>query len=346
MAYSAEALAKLVRGTYSGPAGLEISTASRIETAGEGSVTFLANPRYFTLFEETAASLVIVPEDFTSDVVKPIIRAKNPYYAFALVLQHIYPPPRLVETGIHETAIIGTGTVLGKNVAIGPYAVIGSNCEVGDNTVLFPFTVIADGARVGADCVIHSHVSVRELVRIGDRVIIHDGTVIGSDGFGFAPEGGVYHKIPQVGTVIIGDDVEIGANTTIDRATMGETVIEQGVKLDNLIQVAHNCRIGEHSVIAAQTGLSGSTMVGKNARIGGQVGFAGHMRIGENVIIAAQSGVSKDVPDGVMVSGTPALPHRSGMRIQAAVRQLPDLLKEFKQLKERIAQLEADKREK
>lgn len=346
MAYRAKVLADLVKGSYSGPADLEIHTASKIETAEEGSVTFLANPRYFALFEATAASLVIVPESFKKNGDKPVIRVKNPYYAFALVLQHLYPPPRLVEPGIHETAIIGSGAVLGKNVAIGPYTVIGSGCQVGDNTILFPFAVMADGARVGADCVIHSHVSIREKVNIGNRVVIHDGAVIGSDGFGFAPEEGVYHKIPQVGTVIVEDDVEIGAGTTIDRATMGETVIEQGVKLDNLIQVAHNCRIGEHSVIAAQTGLSGSTAVGKNARIGGQVGFAGHMRIGENVIIAAQSGVSKDVPDGVMVSGTPALPHRSGMRMQAAVRHLPDLLKEFKQLKERIAQLEADKREK
>ena len=206
-----------------------------------------------------------------------------------------------------------------------------------------PGVIIGNDVVVGEDCIIHGNVSIRESVVIGNRVMVHNGTVIGSDGFGFAMEGGVYHKIPQVGTVVIEDNVEIGANVTIDRASLGETRIKKGAKLDNLIQIAHNCTVGKNTVIAAQTGLSGSTQIGAGVRIGGQVGFAGHLEVGDGAAVAAQSGVSKSIPPGEMVFGYPARPHHEELRIQAARQKLPELLKIIKELKKRIEKLEENR---
>jgi len=342
---TAATLAELVKGRYVGPADLKINTAAAIEQAQPGSVTFLANPKYFALFEKTRASLIIVPEDFHLPSEKPVIRCKNPYYAFAIIMQQLYPLEHKLEVGVHPTAIIGEGSTIAEKAAIGPYVVIGKGCSIGENTALYPFTCVGDEAVIGRECIIHAHVSIREGVIIGNRVIIHDNTVIGSDGFGFAPEGGIYHKIPQIGTVVIEDEVEIGANTTIDRGTMAQTVIRKGVKLDNLIQIAHNCVLGENTVIAAQAGLSGSTIVGNGVRIGGQAGFAGHQKIGDNAIIGAQAGVSKSVPDRIMVSGTPARPHRQELKITAALQKLPQLMQETAALKKRIEQLEEENKE-
>ncbi|MDZ7264121.1 MAG: UDP-3-O-(3-hydroxymyristoyl)glucosamine N-acyltransferase, partial [candidate division KSB1 bacterium] len=263
-----------------------------------------------------------------------------PYFAFLKVLQIFHPPSDTVAEGIHPTAIIGENTKIGQQPRIGAYVVIGKDCQLGDGVVIHPGTIIGPEVHIGDRTIIYANVVIRERVRIGNHVIIHGGTVIGADGFGFAREGQVYHKIPQVGTVVIEDQVEIGANCTIDRATMGQTVLRKGVKLDNLIQVAHNVEIGENTVIAAQTGISGSTKIGSNAIIGGQVGFVGHIEVGNNATIGAQSGVSKSLAGDAVYFGYPAKPIMQAKREEAALRKLPDLLKKIAELEARLAAVE------
>jgi len=339
-------IAARVGGEVVGNGELEITGVAKIEEAKEGEITFLANRKYAKFLEHTGASAIIVPEDISKVPGKSLLRTKNPYFTFLKTVTLFYPPKPLLEKGIHKTAIIGEGAKLGKDISIGPHVVIGKKCKIGDRTILMPGVVIGDNVTVGNDCLVHANVCLREKVVIGDRVILHNGVVVGSDGFGFALEEGKYYKIPQVGTVIIEDDVEIGANSTIDRATLGETRIKKGAKLDNLIQVGHNCIIGENTVIAAQTGLSGSTKIGKGVRVGGQVGFAGHMEIGDGAAVGAQAGVTKSIPPGVMVSGYPARPHREELRIEAVMQQLPQLFKETKDLEKRFYELEKQMRKK
>ena len=333
-------IAAKLEGKVVGNDDVEISGVARIEEACEGEITFIANPKYSKFLSETKASAVIVSKNIPKTGNKPLLLVENPYFAFLKTVTLFYPQQPLLEEGIHPTAVIGTETELGEKLAIGPYVVIGRRCRVGRGTTLMPGVVVGDDVCIGEECIIHAHVCLRENVVLGNRVIIHNGTVVGSDGFGFAPEEGIYHKIPQVGTVVIEDDVEIGANATIDRATLGETRIKRGAKLDNLIQVAHNCTVGENTVIAAQTGLSGSTHIGKGVRVGGQVGFAGHLKVGDGVSIGAQSGVNKSIPPGIMVFGYPALPHMEEFRILAARKRLPKLLNEINDLKKRIEELE------
>jgi len=340
MPHKISEIARVIGGIVIGDENLEIMGIADIQQAREGEITFLANNRYRKYLKETAASAVIVPIDITEGEGKTLIQTDDPYFAFMKAVRFFYPEEPLIESGVHSTALIGEGTELGEDVSIGCYAVIGRNCRIGKGSKILPHAVIGDRVKIGTSCLIHSNVNIRERVEIGSRVIIHNGAVIGSDGFGFAPKDGIYHKIPQVGTVVIEDDVEIGANCTIDRATLGETRIKKGVKLDNLIQVGHNCTIGENTVIAAQAGLSGSTHIGKGVRVGGQVGFAGHMKIGDGAMIGAQSGVSKSVPPGVMMFGYPAKPRMEEFRLQAAIKKLPDLLQEIKDLKKQIKELE------
>jgi UDP-3-O-[3-hydroxymyristoyl] glucosamine N-acyltransferase len=334
-------IARNVGGEIIGNGEAEITGVAKIEEARQGEITFLANPKYAKFLETSNASAVIVPMDITDAGGKFLIRTKNPYYAFLQIVSLFHPSKPLIEKGIHKTAIIGEETDLGNDLSIGPYVVIGRRCRIGDGTVFLPGVVVGDDVIVGEGCTLHARVCLRERVVIGNRVIFHNGAVVGSDGFGFAPEEGRYYKIPQIGTVVIEDDVEIGANTTIDRATLGETRIKRGAKLDNLIQVGHNCTVGEDTVIAAQTGLSGSTHIGKGVRVGGQVGFAGHLNVGDAAAIGAQSGVSKSIPAGTTVFGYPARPHAEEFRIMVAQRRLPQVLKEMKELKERIQRLEA-----
>jgi len=329
-------------GEVEGDENLEITGLAPIEEAKSGDLTFLSNPKYVKFLERTQASAIILPKDMVCPPGKSVIRVANPYFAFAQVIPLFYPSKPFLPVGIHPTAVIGEEVLLGKDVAIGPYVVIGDRCRIGEGTVLFPGVILGEEVWIGSHCVIHARVSIRERVRLGDRVIVHDGAVIGSDGFGFAFEGGKYHKIPQVGTVIIEDDVEIGANVTIDRATLGETRICKGVKLDNLIQIAHNCYIGEHTAIAGQAGLSGSTRLGKYVRVGGQAGFAGHLEVGDFAIVAAQSGVDKSIPPRVMVFGYPARPHREALRFEAGVHQIPQVLKTLRELRKRIENLEKE----
>ncbi|MCF8382007.1 MAG: UDP-3-O-(3-hydroxymyristoyl)glucosamine N-acyltransferase [Chlorobium sp.] len=315
-----------------------ISGPGKIETAQPGQVTFVSNEKYLRFLDGTEASLVIVGQGVDVEAYlgrTSFIRVGDPYTAFMLLLQKFYKPRTIAGPGIAATAVIGRDVRLGIGVSIGEYAVVGDGCSIGDNSVIGPHSVLLHDVAVGSGTVINAHVTCYDGTVIGSRVIIHSGSVIGADGFGFAPqEDGSYLKIPQLGIVEIGDDTEIGANTTIDRATMGSTVIGKGVKIDNLVQVAHNCRIGDHTVIAAQAGISGSVILGKCCMIGGQVGFAGHLELADRIQVAAKSGLSKSFPDaGIVLRGTPAQPMREQLKQEALVRSLGSM-------KERLEKLE------
>ncbi|MGB0130367.1 UDP-3-O-(3-hydroxymyristoyl)glucosamine N-acyltransferase [Chlorobium sp.] len=319
-----------------------ISGPAKIEDAQPGQVTFVSNEKYLRFLDTTEASLVIVAQGVDVDRYRErsaFIRVRDPYTAFMLLLQKFSRPRKIAAPGIAHTAVIGKDVRLGTGVSIGDYAVVGDGCSIGDNSVIGPHSVLFHDVSVGSGTVISTNVTCYDGSVIGNRVIIHSGSVIGADGFGFAPqEDGSYLKIPQLGIVEIGDDTEIGANTTIDRATMGSTVIGKGVKIDNLVQVAHNCRIGDHTVIAAQAGISGSVILGKCCMIGGQAGFAGHLELADRIQVAAKSGLSKSFPDaGISLRGTPAQPMREQLKQEALVRNLGSM-------KERLERLEAELR--
>jgi UDP-3-O-[3-hydroxymyristoyl] glucosamine N-acyltransferase len=333
-------IAKWIDATVEGDDSIEISGLAKIEHAQSGQLTFIANPKYIKYGETTAASAILVNEDYPKST-RTLLRSKNPYFAFLKLAQRFYQQTPQIEPGVHETACIGENVTLGDDIAIGPYVYIGANSKIGDRTVIYPGVFIGSRAEIGTDCTIYPHVSIREECKIGHRCILHMGAVIGSDGFGYAFENGVFNKLPQMGIVVLEDDVEIGANTTIDRATMGETVIRKGAKLDNLIQIAHNVEIGQHTAIAAQAGISGSTKVGNYVQVGGQAGFVGHITIGDRAKIGAQGGVTKSIPEGEFHTGYPARPFRTEMRELASLGKLPELLKRTKQLEEKIAELQA-----
>jgi UDP-3-O-[3-hydroxymyristoyl] glucosamine N-acyltransferase len=335
-------IAKIIGGEIVVPKGLEtdieITQVAKIESAKEGEITFLSNPKYAKYLSLTKASAIIVPKNI-SDVPIPAILVDDAYFSFLKIFLIFNPPKEPIKAGIHKTAVIGENTKIGKNVALGAYTVIGDNCSIGDNTKILPNTVISDETEIGNDCLIYANVTLREKTKIGSRVIIHSGTVVGSDGFGFAKVDGKYTKIPQLGNVVIEDDVEIGSNCSIDRATMGETRIKRGTKLDNLVQVAHNVIIGEDTVIAAQTGIAGSTKVGNNVTIAGQVGIVGHIEIGDGAILAAQSGVSESVPPKAVYFGYPAKPHIEEKRRQVSLKQLPEIIKKIRRFEKELEEL-------
>ena len=331
-------LAEYVHGTVIGDDQIVITAVAGIEDAEPGQITFLANPKYRAQLQQTRASAVIVaPQVEISGLT--VIQVENPYLAFAQVLT-LFATKRHPPVGVHETCIIGEGTTLGEQCALGAHVIIGKHVRIGEQTVIYPGVVIGDHVTIGAETLIYPNVSILQDVSIGNRVIIHSGAVIGSDGFGFAPDGAQYYKIPQVGTVVIEDDVEIGANVTIDRAALGKTHIQRGVKIDNLVQIAHNVVIGEHSILVAQVGISGSTKVGKHVTLAGQVGLVGHIQIGDNVVIGAQSGVAKSVPDRTMLSGSPAVEHNLWRKSQVSLLKLPEALKTIRSLAQRIQALE------
>lgn len=332
-------IAKLIGGKLEGSADVDITSVAPLETAHKGEISFLANSRYQTLLNDTNASALILPKG-EWDVKIPFIVCENPYYGFTLLMQHFYLSVRKPKSGIHPSAQIDENLKTGENVSIGPYVVIEADVKLGNNVSIFSGSYIGSNTKIGDDVTIYPNVTIREEIEIGNRVIIHSGTVIGSDGFGFAQEKGVYHKIPQIGNVVIEDDVEIGANCCIDRATLGETRIHRGAKLDNLIQIAHNVEIGEHTVVAAQTGISGSTKVGNHCMIGGQVGFVGHITIGDYVICGAQAGITKSIKDKEFVSGYPARPHKQQLKIEAAQSRILELLRKVKVLEKKVEQLE------
>lgn len=341
-------ICKKLDGELSGDGDIEITGVSGIKDALPNQITFVANPKYLAAIATTRAAAIIIGRGVSGNG-KPTIRVENPYWAFVQVLE-MFSLDKQHQTmpGVDETAILGKNVKLGEHVAIQPFTVIGDNVEIGDKTVIHPFVYIGEGSKIGSDGLIYPHVSIRERVTIGDRVIIHCGAVIGSDGFGFTPAGSLFgedaplhHKIPQIGTVVIEDDVEIGANTTIDRATCSETLIKRGSKLDNLVQIAHNVVIGEDCRLAAQAGIAGSSTLGDRVDIAGHAGAAGHLTLGEDSIVYAKSAVTKDMPPRSRLSGFPARPHRQELRIHAATRKLPELLPELSKLQKRVEQLEA-----
>lgn len=333
-------IAELVKGEVIGDENIVITGVSGIKEACEGDITFLANPKYSSLLDRTKASAIITSRQ-VEKTSKPVIRTDNPSLAFAKVISIISQSKAIHPKGIHPTAILSKNVSLGKNVAIGPYVVIEDNVVVGDDTIIYPGCFIGGNSKIGKNVLIYSNVSIREEVTVGDRVIIHNGTVIGSDGFGFVAVEGRHHKIPQVGTVEVGCDVEIGANVTIDRARFDKTIIGDGTKIDNLVQIAHNVVIGKNSIIVAQVGVSGSTIIGEGVTLAGQSGVAGHITIGDKAIVAAQAGVTKSVPPGITVSGFPARPHNVAKRVNACLQNLPKLYDTVAKLKKTIEELEA-----
>lgn len=331
---SAAELAKLVGGTLVGDSARVLTSVAPLDLATPESASFLANTRYFRQLEQTNAGVVFL----SSGVVRTggdYIEVQDSYAAFVKALEFFNPLEKFAPA-IHPTAVIAPDAVLGTDIYVGPQCVIDAGVRIGNGTVLESNVFVGKHCVIGDDCHIHPQVSVRHGSRIENRVIVHCGAVIGSDGFGFAPEHGKFRKIPQVGIVVIEDDVEIGANSTIDRATMGETRIGQGSKIDNLVQIAHNVRIGKHCVIAAQAGVSGSTHFGDYCRVGGQAGFIGHIKIGDGAAFGAQSGVSSDVNAGEILSGSPARPHGLWKRMEAALPRLPELLRRVKRLEEHL----------
>ncbi len=317
---------------------VDILRIAGIDDAGPGDLTFVSNRKYITHIKSSRASAIILGEDIPP-VDIPSLRTDDPYITFARALEIFYIPPR-PETGIHPTAVVEADAEIGADASIGAYTVIGKGCKIGAGTIIYPHVVLYSNVSVGKDSTIHSFVVVREECQIGNRVILQNGAVIGGDGLGFAPtKDGTFYKIVQTGKVVIEDDVEIGANTTIDRAAVGDTIIRQGAKLDNLIQIGHGAQVGEHSVLAAQVGLAGSTKLGRGVWVGGQVGFAGHLEVGDKAIITAQSGTSHDIPPGTMVSGSPAFENAAWLRSTAAFSKLPNLVRKVRELEKEIQQL-------
>lgn len=337
-------LTVILGGTLVGSGDVQVTGPAKIEEAKEGEVTFLSNLKYKHFLKTTKASAVLLAEEPEFKTV-PYILVEDPYVAFLKVLKLFEPAKHTALSGHSEAASIDPSAVIGAHVKIGPFVFIGPNVQVGEGSVLYPGVVLAENVTIGENCVLYPNVSVREDCIIGNRVILHNGCVVGSDGFGFAPDKGKYHKIPQIGNVIIEDDVEIGANTTLDRATVGSTVIRQGTKLDNLIQIAHNVVVGQHTVIAAQTAIAGSTKIGDHVQIGGQVAVTGHIKIGNHSIIAARSGVAKSLEEKSVVWGTPAIPLVQQKRLEVNIHQLPKTLKRIRQIEKELDQLKKLARE-
>ncbi len=316
-----------------------ITGPAKIEEAGPGQVSFVANEKYYRFLGDAKASLLIVHTDApVGDGAdgRSFLKVGDPYTAFVFVLREFAGARQVAAPGIAASAFVDPTARLGRNVSVGEHAVVGERCVVGDDSVIGPNTVLMQDVSIGSGCVLYPQVTCYDGTEIGDRVVVHSGTVIGADGFGFAPQkDGSYIKIPQMGTVQIEDDVEIGANTTIDRATMGKTLVCKGAKIDNLVQIAHNCRIGEDTVIASQAGISGSVRIGRQCLIGGQAGFAGHLEIADRVSVAAKAGISKSFTDpGQAIRGVPAQPMRDQLRQEAQIRGIGAM-------KERIDELEA-----
>ena len=324
---------------------VEITGLNTIDEAGPSDLTFLSNERYGERLGRSKAGAVLIAEDYEGEPPMPALRTKKPRLVLAELLRLFHPASRPA-AGIHATAIVPESCRIGDNVFIGAYTVLGENVQVGDGSCIHPHCVIYDDVELGADCVLHSHVSIREGVRLGTRVVIQNGAKLGPDGFGFEPdEQGVLQRVPQVGGVRIGDDVDIQANACVDRSALGDTVIGRGTKIDNLAQIAHGCTIGEHSVICGQAGLAGSTEIGKHVMLGGQAGSAGHIKIDDGAQVAAQSGVVFDLEGGQKYGGTPAMPLQAALRAALVVPRLPDMARRIKKLERALAKLEDAKDE-
>jgi len=346
MNFTASQIALLINGKIEGDANAAVNSFGKIEEAQRGQLAFLANPKYEDHLYSTQASVIIINEnlELKQNIGSTLIRVPDAYTAFATLLSKYQEMMTQQMNGIQQPSYIAETASYGENVFIGAFAYLGENVKIGNKTKIFPGVFLGDDVKIGNGTIIHPGVKIYKDCMIGDRVTIHAGAVIGSDGFGFAPQpDGSFKKVPQIGNVVIENDVEIGANTTIDRATIGSTIIRAGAKLDNLIQVAHNVEIGNSTVIAAQTGISGSTKIGKGAMIGGQAGLAGHLHIGDGAKINAQSGVGKSIEAGKAVTGSPAHDYTAALRSQALSRHLPELEKRVKELEALVKELLKEK---
>ena len=343
MPLTAREISAFVGGTLVGNPDVLVTGVAGIKEARPGEATFVGSPKYATALRTTRAAVILLTQSLADTVVGQIaatlVVVENPMAAFARLVEKVTPPPVRFEPGIHPTAIIAPTARLGAGISVQPYAVIEADVVIGDRTVIGAGNFIGPGSRIGADSVFHSNVTVREQTVIGNRVILHAGVVLGADGFGFEMVQGEHKKIPQLGNVEIGDDVEIGANTAIDRARFGTTRIGRGTKIDNLVQIGHNCVIGEHCIICGLVGMAGSTIVGNYVTIAGQVGIAGHLSIGDKSIIMAQAGVTKDVAPGSFMLGAPAVPHKEFKKVNAATQRLPETLVKLRDLEQQLAQL-------
>lgn len=343
MEFSAQQIASFLNGTIDGNPEVKVSNFSKIEEGKPGTLTFLANPKYEHHIYTTEASIVLVNNDFIpSEPIKAtLVKVANAYTGLAMLLNLVEQSKRK-KTGIDSTAFIAASATVSNDCYIGNFAYIGENAKIGKNCHIYPYAYIGDDVTIGDNCTLYPHVTIYHDCILGNNCIMHAGAVIGSDGFGFAPEGENYKKIPQLGNVIIEDDVEIGANSTIDRAVMDSTIIRRGVKMDNLVQIAHNVEIGENTVMAAQVGIAGSVKVGKHCMFGGQVGLAGHIHIADNVVFGAQSGVISDIKEATTVLGAPAINAKNFMRSSAVFNRLPDMYRTMGQLQREIEQLKKE----
>jgi UDP-3-O-[3-hydroxymyristoyl] glucosamine N-acyltransferase len=335
MKFTAEQIAGILDGEIMGNPLAQVYKLAKIEEGVEGSLTFLSNQKYQNYIYSTNASIVIVNKTFVPEreINTTLIKVDDAYASFSKLLEY-YNQVKLMKSGIEQPSVISEGVTYGTDLYLGSFCYIGKNVTIGNNVKIYPNTFVGDNVSIGDNCVFFAGVRIYSETEIGNNCTIHSGTIIGSDGFGFAPnEDGTYSKVPQIGNVIIEDHVEIGACTTIDRATLGSTIIRKGVKLDNHIQVAHNVEIGENTVIAAQTGIAGTTKIGKNGLIGGQVGFAGHLVIGDNVKIQAQSGIGKNLADGEVVQGSPAFNYGDFAKSFVHFRNLPKIAADLEELK-------------
>jgi UDP-3-O-[3-hydroxymyristoyl] glucosamine N-acyltransferase len=342
MEFTAATIAGFLKGEIEGNPDIKVNTIAKIEEGIEGALSFLANPKYEHYIYETKSSVVLVNRSFvpSASIGATLIRVENSYEAFASLLR-LVDQARPRKKGIHPAAIIETSAKVGSDVFIGPYTYIGENCIIGDGCSIYPHVYIGDNTRLGNNCTLNPGVKIYHDCLLGEGCIIHAGSVIGSDGFGFAPQSdNEYMKIPQLGNVVLEDHVEIGANVTIDRATMGSTIIRKGVKLDNLIQIGHNVEVGENTVMAAQTGISGSTKIGKNCMFGGQVGLAGHLKIADGTKIGAQGGILGDVKEeNTVILGSPAIELKQYLRSTVVFKKLPEMKVKIDSLEKEIESL-------
>ena len=340
MEFSAKQIAQFVQGIIEGDENATVNTFAKIEEGRKGAISFLSNPKYTHYIYDTQSSIVLVDKSLVLEKPSPatLIRVDNAYECVAKLLQ-LYESMKPKKSGIDTLAFISPKAKVGENVYIGAFAYIGDNVEIGDGCQIYPHAVICDNVKIGNDCLIYPNTTVYHGCHIGNRVTLHAGSVVGSDGFGFAPAAEGYDKIPQIGIVTIEDDVEIGANTCIDRSTMGSTYVRKGVKLDNLVQIAHNTDIGENTVMSAQVGIAGSTKVGEWCMFGGQVGVAGHITIGDKVFLGAQSGVPSSLDSNQTLIGTPPMEKLPYFKSQALFQRLPDIYKQLTKLQKEVEEL-------
>lgn len=344
MRLTARQIAGLVGGDIAGNPDVVCTGVAGIKEARPGDVTFIASPKYVAALKTTRASVILFPKAMAAageGLPATRVLVEDPMRAFAALVEKVAPPPVAFAPGIHSTAVVDPTAQLGRDVSIQAHVVIEADAVIGDRCVIGAGSYIGHGCRLGADCRLGPHVTLREHTLLGQRVLLHPGVVLGADGFGFEQVDGVHKKIPQLGNVEIGDDVEIGANTTVDRARFGTTRVGRGTKIDNLVQIGHNCVIGEHCIICGLVGMAGSTMVGDHVTIAGQAGLAGHLTVGDNSIIMAQAGVTKDVAPGSFMLGAPAVPHRDFKRTVAATHRLPELVARLRELEQQVAGLRA-----